>query len=192
MTIPWTLCSKEDVSNIHPVAISDLEDEWSVMVEALIRQHMSQPYLGLDAVTITDEYHNGDGTSMLLVKKPPIVSVTGVYLNDVTLTSTSYVVFDSYVQLKYGVFTDGILNVKISYTSGVPSNEVDPVVRLAAASMIVAILNYRRSWGADSSLKWGEPDDTMGERSPNYNVGLTSHLTQIMKRLLRRPVVRVR
>lgn len=185
----WTLCSKDDVVNIHPTTRAELKDEWSDMVEALIKQHLGQPYLGSTQV-ITDEYHDGDGTYLLEVMKRPIVSVQNLYINDVLITPSDYVVFEDYIQLKSGVFPRSVLNVRVSYTSGI--TEISDVIRLTAASMVVAILNYRRSWGSDSSLKWGEPDEELGKRSPNYNVGLTSHLTTIMKRMLRRPNVRVR
>lgn len=184
----WSLCDKEDVVAVHPIPASELRDEWSEMVEALIRQHMDTPYLG-KSQTITNEYHNGDGTNLLRVAKPPIMSLTSLYINEVPLTASDYVVFDSYIELKAQTFPDGVLNVQVSYISG--TSDVDDVVRLAAVAMVIAIINYRKSWGSDASLKWGDAEQR-GERSPNYNVGLTSHLQTIMKRLLRRDRLRVR
>jgi len=187
--MPWTLCSKDNVQALQPCQPSELRDEWSDEVEAFIRQHLGQPYLGLSQ-SILDEWHDGDGTHIFHVKKPPIISVDSLRINDVPLTPADYVVFDSYIELRSQVFPKGILNVCVSYTSG--STEVNEVVRLTAAAMIVAILNYRRRWGADGSIKWGAAEQKAGEESPNYNVGLTSHLTTIMKRLLRRPKVKAR
>ena len=186
----WTLCSKEDVASIHPISnLADLKDEWSDMVEGLIRQYLGQPYLGTTQA-ITNEWHDGDGKHIINVRKPPIYSVQAIKVNGLALTHADYVVFPNYIELRYSVFPQGILNVGLDYTSG--TAEVSDVVRLCAASMIVAIVNYKKRWGADASLKWGEPEKKLGEDTPNYNVGLTSHLTQIMKRLLRRTSVRVR
>lgn len=186
----WQLCSKVDVTAIHPIPLSDLQDQWSDMVEGLIKSHLGEPHLGSEQA-ITDEYHDGDGTYFLRVRKPPIVSVEAVTIGNLTLTSTDYVVFSGYVQLKDRVFPRGNLNVTISYTSG--ATVVSDNIRLCAAAMIVAMINYRKRMGADASLKWGAPlDMKVGEESPSQNIGLTSHLVTIMKRTLKRRRARVR
>lgn len=183
----WTLCSKQDVQTISPLQLVELKDEWSEMVEGLIKQHLGQPYLGTSQV-ITDEYHSGDGSPILRVSKPPIISIESLQVEGATIQASDYVVFNSYVQLKYDVFTNGNLTVKISYTSG--STTVPQPVRLAATAMIVAIINYNRRFGADASVKWGQPEQKLGEDDPNKQMGLTSHLSTIMKRTLRRDVPR--
>lgn len=186
----WTLCSKTDITDIHPIPQSELKDSWSEMVEGMIRLHMGEPYLG-STQAITDEYHDGDGTRLLWVRKPPIVSVESISVAGASLTAADYVVFQNFVQLKDRYFTAGNLNVTISYTSGAPV--VDDNIRLCAAAMIVAIINYRKRQGADASLKWGSGlDMKAGEETPNTNVGLTSHLSRIMKQTLKRRRARVR
>lgn len=185
----WTLCTKEDIANLHPIPAASLKDDWSSLVEALIREHMETPYLGL-LEAVVDEYHDGDGTVFLRVKNPPIYSVESVRINNVLLLSSDYVVFGSYIQLKSQIFPKGNLNVVISYTSG--STQVSYSVKLAAVSMVVALANYWGRAGADASLKWSSGDQKAGEESANRNLGLTSHLKGIMKQLLRRPVVRFR
>lgn len=183
----WTLCTKQDIEGLHPIPIVSLRDDWSELVEALIREHMDSPFLGITD-TITNEYHDGDGTPILRVKNPPIYAVTEVKINDVLLSAGDYVVFNTYVQLKSQVFPQGNLNVMVSYIAG--SVTVPYTVRLAAISMIVAIANYRNRSGADTSLKWSAGDQKVGEESANLQVGLASHLRAIMKQILRRPVVR--
>lgn len=186
----WTLCSKDDVIAIHPITESELNDSWSTFVESLIIQHMGNPYLGSPTV-ITDEYHNGDGSDVLFVRKPPILSVSELYLNGATLLASDYVVFTNYVQLKNMTFTKDRLNVKITYQSGVASSGVPGTVKFAAAMMIVAIINYRGRMGADSSIRWAAQPVEEGERTPNVNIGLMTHLRAIMKATLRRDKVRV-
>lgn len=187
--MPWELCTKDDVASIHPTPLTEIKDDWSEQVEDLIRTHMGQPYLGTQQA-VTDEYHYGDGSHIIRVRKPPIISVEGVYVNDVLLLPSDYVVFEGHIALKAQTFPAGILNVRLDYTSGTVS--VPPTVRLTAATMIVAILNYRKRHGADGSIKWGAAEQKMGEDNPNLNVGLTSHLSTIMKRMLRRGRVRAR
>lgn len=190
----WTLCTKEDVTLIHPIQESELEDMWSDIVEALIRQHMGQPNLGLTGTVIVNELHNGTGTPMIQVYKPPILSVQAIRLSDLDgtgLAASDFVVFPSgYIQLKYQDFPEGNLNIGLDYTSG--SDSVDDVTRLTAVAMVIAIINYRRRGGADSSIKWGTADKKAGEPTPNQEIGLTTHLQMIMKQLLRRPRARVR
>lgn len=187
--MPWELCSKEDVTEMHPIPVNELRDDWSTMVEALIRQHMGQPDLGKVTV-ITDEYYNGNGLALLTLRRTPILSVQSVYVGGSLIGPADYVVEPTFIMLKNQVFENGLMNVVVSYTAG--TNEVDDVTRLAAISMVIAIINYRRRAGADSSLKWGSAEQKVGEDNPNVQVGLTSHLTTIMRRLLRRPKARVR
>lgn len=184
----WDLCSKEEVTSIQPVPADELKDFWSDTVEALIREHMGTPNLGSSAVVV-NETHNGDNTNLLIVRQPPIISVQDIRISGVAVTASDYVIYPNRIELVAQRFPEGVLNVQVDYTSGDLS--VSPVVKLTAVAMIVAIINYRGRYGADSTLKWGAPDDKMGENSPNLNVGLTSHLKQIMKRMLRRERIRV-
>lgn len=185
----WTLCSKEDVAALHPIQVADLMDEWSDMVEGLIRQHMGQPYLGTSQV-IVDEQLSGDGTYTLHVKNDPIISIESLTVDGVLLQPDEYVFNRATITRRYTQFPFGVLNISISYTSG--DMTPNPVLQLCAAAMIVAIINYRRRAGADGSRKWGETERKAGEPTANENLGLTSHLEKIMKRTLRRPSVRVR
>lgn len=182
----WEIVTKQEVRSVHPMDVTEMPDLWSEMVEALIRQHLSSPNLGKPA-SVT-EVHSGDGTSMLLVKSPPIDSVTSITVAQATLTSADYVVFPNHIQLKHQVFPEGNLNVEVTYVSG---GTVDPTVKLAAVAMIAAIANYQGRHGADASMKWANVDQQMaGEETPTRNIGLTSHLKTIMKRVLRRNRVR--
>jgi len=187
--MPWTLCTKDDIMAFHPIPVAEIRDEWSDMVEGLIREHLGQEYLGLNQV-ITDEWHSGDGTNILKVRHSPIVSVESVSVNDAVLTASDYVVFTGFIQLKAQTFPVGTLNVKVSYTSG--SSDMDPIVRLAATTMVIAIINYRKRAGADSSLRWSSTDQKTGEESPNSTLGLVGHLKSIMKGVLKRPGLKVR
>ena len=186
----WILCSKEDVQAITPVSEGELQTFWSDTVEALIRQHMRNPNLGTSEV-IVEELHSGDGNTVLQVRKPPIISVQAVRVSGYAYTAADYAVFTNYIQMRNGiVFPKGTLNVETDYTSG--ETVIPYVVKLTAAAMIVAIINYRGRMGADSSLKWGVGEKVAGEDTPNANIGLTSHLSTIMRRMLRRDNLMVR
>lgn len=185
----WTLCSKEDVMDLHPISEPDLKDSWSEMVEGLIRDHMGALYLGTTSV-ISSEYHNGDGTDTLVVNKPPIVSVQSLYVNGASYTASYYIVFENRIQLIEGVnFPVGRGNVVISYTSG--SATVDDQIRLTAAVMIVAIINFKGRQGADGSLKYAQASQREGEPTPVRSVGLINHLKAIMKESLKREKVMI-
>ena len=183
----WELCTKEDVLDLHPYPADQLKNSWSENAEFLIRRHMDTPYLGTTEV-LTNETHSGDGTTMLVVRKPPIVSVEALRISSIASSTADYVVFQNYVQLIAEKFPEGNLNVQIDYTSGSSTVPVD--VRIAAVAMIAAQINYFKRYGADASIMWGQPDVTTSEETPNRNVGLTSHLKRIMKDILRREKVR--
>lgn len=187
----WTLVSKEEVTQLTSHAQTKLQDIWSLVCEALIRQHLSLPYLG-EEVNIENEYHSGTGNLLLLVRYPPIVSVTKLLVNTRAAIPADYVIFPNYIHLKNQVFPEGNLNIIVSYVSGGESID-DPILKLCEASMIAAIVNYHDRYGADSTLKWATEeleDRSGGGSTPNLNVGLTSHLTQIMRRLLRKDKLR--
>ncbi len=183
----WKLCTKEEVVSIHPFPVDELKDFWSDSVEELIKVHMGTPNLG-ESVVLVNETYDGDGTNVLIVRQPPVISVEAIRISGIAMTSTEYVVYQNHVALTNQSFPEGLLNVQIDYTSGDIS--VSPSVKLTAAAMIAAIVNYRQRYGADSTLKWATGEQQIGESTPNMNVGLTSHLTQIMKRMLRRERIR--
>jgi len=183
----WTLCSKQEVVAIHPFPVDDLKDFWSDTAEALIREHLGAPYLG-EAVALTNETHSGDGTPLLIVRKPPIISVQALRISGVAVTTADYVVFSNHIELVAQRFPVGQLNVQVDYTSG--DTTINPIIKLTAAAMIAAIINYRQRYGADSTFKWATGEQQAGESTPNLNVGLTSHLKSIMKRMLRRERIR--
>lgn len=197
--MPWTLCTKEDVIALLPTSAANIPDFFSIVVEGLIRERIGAPGIGGHAL-IEREQHRGSGTNMLFVKNAPILGVSELRIQNILVPATDYVVGKRSVELKYGLFPDTCYDIFISYASGTEIDEeglvnikdVEPSVRLAAASMIVAMLNYRGKAGADQSIKWSNVEQKEGESSPNVNVGLTSHLVKIMDRMLRRETIKVR
>jgi hypothetical protein len=187
----WELCTKEDVQALYPIEESDLLAIHSDLVEGLIREYMGAPYLGTTSV-ITDEYYNGNGSDTLMVKKPLIVSVQSLMIDSAVVDPSTYIVGTHKIQLLSGVFTAGRANIILDYTSG--SSIVPTSVRMAAISMMIALINYQGRQGADGSIIWGVPAETTqegGERSPSFNIGLISHLKRIMVGLLKREKVRI-
>ena len=193
----WSLCSKKDVISIHPVQELVLQDFWSDSVESMIRRHLGNPNLGTTKV-VTNEAYSGDDSLILRLKQPPVLSVESLRINGVPVQPDEYVVIPNGIQLKYQVFSEGTLNVLVSYTSGTYMDpdtgvgNIDPVVRLCAAAMIVAILQYRGRAGADASIKWSNAEQKEGSNDANMDIGLVDNLTKIMRRLLRRNSLRIR
>jgi len=185
----WTFCSKEDITLMYPIEESDLEDAYSELVEGLIQEHQGTPYLG-SSTLVSDEYHDGDGTDSLAVHKPPIVSVSSLEVNTAALTASDYIVKDTTIQLKYQTFPSGRANVKISYYSGQTTN-IPQSVRLAAMTMIVALLTYKNRYGADGTLRFAQSPTREGEMTPVFSMGVITHLKGIMKNLLRRDKIMV-
>jgi hypothetical protein len=76
------------------------------------------------------------------------------------------------------------MNIMITYTAG--SLEIPFSVRLAAMTMVAAMINYKRRAGADGSLKWGNVDKKLGNSLPISDIGLVKHLKTIMMTILKR------
>ena len=134
---------------------------------------------------------------MLILRHLPIISVSSLSLDEESISASDYLVNKTSIQLKgERVFNEGNLNVSVTYLSGGGVDEngliADPLIRLTAAAMVVAIANYKGRAGADSSLKWGNADQKEGNSTATFDIGLTSHLRKIMKNMLRRSRLRIR
>lgn len=113
--------------------------------------------------THSDEYHSGDGSSILTVNWPLVTSVTAASLrSDTTWTAlTAGELADLYVDpdrtrsivWETNVWTDGTRNVKVTYVAGYTS--VPKVIKDAALQVLVTSLplsnrsRYADSYSAD-------------------------------------------
>lgn len=199
----WTYIGKDEVANLYNIDTTDLRDEWSDWVEALISEYLGYTYIGT-TTTITDEEHSGDGTPALYVKYPPIVSVTEVKVgttSKTTITSSSYKVFDDHIELINSektsvaealngpttVFPVGVKNVSISYVSGLA--DVPKTVEFTAGLMIAEIAKYYQRGGSDASVKFVPTSFSRGEGSAVVaQRGLAATLQSIMRHNLRKRV----
>jgi hypothetical protein len=197
----WSYTTKAIVTELYKFPEASLKDEWSTWVESLINEHMGYAYIGTSA-TITDEKHNGNGSSSVYVKYPPIVSVSSLAIGSVTpstLDSTSYKVFDDHIELIYSQVTElstaiyggkstfpiGVQNITITYVSGLAS--VPAIVQLTATQMIGEIAKFTSRGGADNSQKFTPAAQTMGQSAGVVAVrGLSSTLQSIMDLNLRK------
>ena len=184
----WTFCSKEDVIAIHKVPISSLQDFWSEIAESFIRTHLGARYLGNSTELV--EYYDGENSDTLIVKNPPISSVSSIYVNGSLIDPDSYLAGETAIWLlNSNIFPSGRRNIKVTYTSG--TAEVSTEIRTACAIMVVAVSDYWSSLGSDTSLVFGS-SEVLGGSTPNIEIGLVSHMKQIMYGLLRRYKVNVR
>jgi hypothetical protein len=195
----WTLVSKATVATLHQLDTNDLQDVWSNWVEALIQEHMGYESIGV-TTTITGEKLDGNGTPILYVKKPPIVSVTSLSIGS-PISSTSYEVYADYIQLVgteqtalsaaiYGgvsVFPKGQKNITISYESGLVS--VPPLVEFAAAEMIAEITKFYQSAAANNNTKFLPTRVNRDGRDIMLDRGLAATVKGIMATLLRKRVI---
>lgn len=185
----WTICSKEDVIALHGMSIDDLRDFWSETAEAFLVEHTGNHGL-LGDLTIEDEIYTGNGAVAIVVKKPPILSVQEVSINDYVVPSGDYVFNTHTITLKYGEFSaNAPANVKLSYTAGV--SQVDAQYRFACAAMVAAIANHEGRKGADTTIRWATLPTQAGGSTANLNVGLVTNMKAIMKQSVRRTKVRV-
>jgi hypothetical protein len=196
----WTFVSKSVVAALPHTSIDELQDEWSDWVEALITEKQGYEYLG-NATTITEEAHDGDNTPRLFVKYPPIASVTEVKIGTLTptaITSTSYKVYDQYIELLNiystslasaidgvrNVFPKGTQNILITYVSGVDA--IPAKVEMCAALMIAEIAKLNRRGGADNIIKFqGQTRGFGGVTNVIADKGVVASMLSIRDQLLR-------
>lgn len=184
----WTFCTKQDVLDIVGTSEDKLKDFWSTIAEAFIRTHMGAKYLGNE--TEITEYYDGNDGDTLIVRNPPISSVSSITVDGVSMSTDNYLAYETSICLLNGyTFDAGKRNVVITYTSG--ENTVSDDVRIACAFMIQAIFEHYDSLGTRTSDIFADAE-LMGDVPPNVNIGLISHLQMIMRGLLRRYKIRVR
>ena len=192
----YNYTTKIKVSALSQIPTTDLNDEWSDWVEALIDEYVGESYTGL--TTHTAEKHDGDGSGILFVDHPPIVSVSAMSVDASTLTDSDYKVYNSYVKIisdplssvsdalyQRTVFPEGQQNVSITYVGG--SATVPKRIEMAATQMIAQIaLVYKRE-GSDASLKYSRVTRNDGDVSTTTeSFGLQGTLYDIMKKYLNR------
>ena len=162
---------------VLPVANYGLGDSATVVYESL-------------GISVYEEQSIYEPTWVISVRKGPIISVTSLVLDDITLTDADYYVDHNNIFLRTYQAQAGNLNAKITYISG--RSEIDEPYRMAAIAMIIAIYNYKQRGGSDASMVWStDPKEMHGEMSASKNFGLLDHLNYIMMSTVRRNKLRI-
>lgn len=180
----WEICTEQDVRDIQTVP-EIVPETWSTMVEGLVRNYTGYNKLGVAVAEYTDT-KSGDNSSFMRLRNAPVDSITSVTIDSVSVGSDYIYTGEYFVQLTDGkVFTYGTRNVVVVYQAG--SLIVPDDIRMAAATMIVAVANFYGRGGADQSIKWSTGDSQnaqTGEDSPSSKLGLASHLQGIMRTMI--------
>lgn len=199
----WHYTTKTKVNNMFQSQSAELQDEWIQWVEDLIDDWTKTTYVA--TASYADEVHSGDGTPVLFVDHPPIVSVSDLKLEvdtntDLSYTSADYKVFDNYIELinwrfsdisnalyQQNIFPEGVGNIKISYVGG--SGTVPAKVEMCATMMVGAIYQTFKREGGDQSLRWGRVTRYEGDNPTTVEqAGLLGTLENIMKKFLPRGI----
>lgn len=186
----WTLCSEQDVRDLQTMPAT-IPETWSEMVEGMIRQYTGLTMLGLDTDTFT-QYLSGDNSTIIRLKKSPIIAVSSLTIDSVAVASADMYVGSYFVQLLNGsVFTYGTRNVIVTYTAG--GGDISTDIRMSAAQMVVAVNNFYGRGGSDASIKWSTMTDGErgGEDSATKNLGLSGHLESIMKATIKNKRIKI-
>ncbi len=104
-------------------------------------QEILEGYLSrkIEQATYTEKHDGGE--PLILVKNRPIISVTSLKDNGVTVDASKYVVYNEsgIVALKSGYFTSGLQKVEITYDAGYAT--VPELIKEAALE--IAMLIYK-------------------------------------------------
>lgn len=184
----WELISKIEVAKISGARETDLRDMWYDMAVGLVER-----LTGITNLGVTDnvvEVSNGDGTGMLTVRKPPIVSVSSIYINNALVSPEHYVVHESYVQMVdnvyyegtvTGVFPKGKGNITISYVSG---TQGDNAIKLVIALLIKELVNFSLGEGAESKIQFYKPGKSAATEEPLVQWGVHGKMVGIVHSIL--------
>ena len=160
-----TVISSDDVNEFILDATDEIENELSVKFEE---------------TTITDEYHDGNGKSIIYPRYYPIISVTSLYVNDSLVSPSDIVVygtakeggFISFTRGSGNFFYIGQRNVKITYKTGY---ETIPRIAKKAVSERAAIMTLIHQLGGtyDDITSYSIGDTTISKGEPSANIQKT-------------------
>lgn len=182
----WTIVSRAEVADLTAINETDLRDSWYDMVVGLLKKESGYEYIdGTQA--ISDEAHDGDGTDMLRVKYPPIVSVSSLTIDDTSVASSRYKVYGNYIRLVSDIddtipdyFPVGTQNVTISYTGGF--TETPEELKLAIVNAIGVVGQYQRRGATMVTPKYTTPDRSEPAPEPMIpSVNLVSVVRNILR-----------
>lgn len=194
----WELVTRAEVANLAGQDVATLRDEWYDWVVGILKQETGYEYIEGTTATVTDEAHDGNGTDLLVVKKPPIVSVASLSIGGSGVSSNRYKVYDQYVRMVSTLddtipsyFPIGVQNVLITYTSGFTAVPAD--VKLAVANAIEIIMLHNLRGGTTANIKWSVPERTDGADEPPLPVASLSRVVRnIIRKGIRRKGLRFR
>lgn len=186
----WEAVSKDEVAALSGVASSALRDEWYNMAIAVIAELANLWNIGTP--TNITEVKDGNGTSRIMVNRPPVYSVTSVKIDDVPVPASAIVYDSSGIHLKSTVsvnpyvgrirFERGVKNVELAYVSGSPV--VDHSVSLAIALIVKELSNLKTAEGTDSRLFTFRPTKSHATEDPLYEWGVHGKIKGIITSLL--------
>lgn len=119
-----TLAEMRAYLNITDASDTSMDSELEDLLDSY--NDLIAEYLGLDnmlTTTYTDEKHDGDGIPYIYTDHKPIVTVTSLTEDDISLgtENTDYYVYGKagYIRLDGDTFdNDELQNIKITYTAG--------------------------------------------------------------------------
>jgi len=123
-----------------------------------IESHLGHPVIN---TTITDEYHDGDGSTDLLLKYMPVASVTTITIDDVAVTGYTLEGEIGSIYLEEG-FSAGRRNVKITYVAGhganrgaLPKDIVQAAIITAGEWYLKWVEYYGQALGDEAEIRMG-------------------------------------
>ena len=102
MSMSWEIVTRQEVSAFGNIPESTLESEWYDWAASIMEAETGYANIG-ESATVSSETHDGDGTDLLRVDYPPIVSVTSVSIDDTAISSTRYKVYSHYIRLTHDI-----------------------------------------------------------------------------------------
>lgn len=188
----WEAISKAEVAKLSGTREADLSDTWYDQAVGLIETHKGIYNPGL-SVTVTDVL-DGDNTSRIRVRRPPIESVTSLYVDNYLISANSYVFSDGVISLidNYSgnpyvfdkIFPAGKKNVTVTYVSGGGPLSVSGAVSLTIALIIKELANLHSQEGAESRLMSYRPGKSVATEDPIHEWGTHGKIKGIIEALL--------
>ena len=154
MSASTNLCTRDNVKSYLGLTGTTYDDVIDLLIPAASEaiERFCGRRFGQSSYT---EYHDGGGKDALVLAQRPVASVSGVwddvnrnFSDDFLLDADEYVVDTArgLVVLRNGAFSDGVRNVKVTYTAGDSSVPTDVA---QACIMLVAALFHRGREAAD-------------------------------------------
>lgn len=166
----YALCEVNDIRDDLKIAATDTSYDEVIRrlingVSAALEGYCGRVFMARD---FTAQKYDGDGTGELLLRHIPVISITSLVVDDVTITSTQYVVYNDTGKVMFtdgNVFTLGPQMAVFAYRAGFERQDLPGDILMAARTWVC------HAFKITDKQRWGVGSQSTNDESFSFALG---------------------